>query len=93
MRSRFMDSDVPASFRHAGPRRWAMSIASAGAAAGLVTYQSSFQETVAAACQGIATDTAYTECERRVSQQLADERLGYIVRSQVIEGAAGGGMR
>jgi hypothetical protein len=93
MRSRFMGGDVPASLLHAGPRRWALSIALAGAAAGLVACQSSFQETVAAECQGMAADTAYTECERRVSQQLADERLRYIVRSQVIGGGAGGGMR
>jgi hypothetical protein len=44
----------------------------------------------AAECRGIATDTAYTECERKLSQQLADERLGYIVRSQVIDGPPGG---
>jgi hypothetical protein len=38
----------------------------------------------AAECRGIATDTAYAECERRLSQELADQRLSYIVRSQVI---------
>jgi hypothetical protein len=37
----------------------------------------------AAECKGIATDTAYAECERRLSQQLADEQLGYIVWSQL----------
>jgi hypothetical protein len=93
MRSRFMGGDVPASCPHAGPRRWALSIALAGAAAGLVACQTSFQEMVAAECHGIVTDTAYEGCERRVSQQLADERLRYIVRSQVIGGGAGGGMR
>jgi hypothetical protein len=30
-----------------------------------------FQQMAAAECQGIATDTAYAECERRLSQQLA----------------------
>jgi hypothetical protein len=43
-----------------------------------------FQQMAAAECQGMATDTAYAECERRLSQELADQRLGYIVRSQVI---------
>jgi hypothetical protein len=47
----------------------------------------------AAECKGIAADTAYAECERRVSQQLADERLGYIVRSQMSGARVGGGMR
>ena len=51
------------------------------------------QEIAAAQCRGIAADTAYAECERRVSQQLAHERLGHIVRSQVIGGGVGGGMR
>lgn len=89
MRSRFMGGDVPASFPDAGARRWVLSIALAGAAAGLVACQTSFQEMVAAECHGIVTDTAYAECERRISQQLADERLGYIVRSQAIGGGAG----
>jgi hypothetical protein len=43
-----------------------------------------FQQMAAAECAGSATDTAYADCERRLAQQLADERLGYIVRSQVI---------
>jgi hypothetical protein len=41
----------------------------------------SFQQMAAAECQGIASDVAYAKC---VSQQLADQRLGYIVRSQPI---------
>jgi hypothetical protein len=65
-------------------RRWALSIALASAALGLASCESSFHEMAAAECQGIATDTAYAECERRLSQELADERLGYIVRSQPI---------
>jgi hypothetical protein len=44
----------------------------------------SFMQMAAAECQGIATDIAYAECERRLSQELADQRLGYIVRSQVV---------
>jgi hypothetical protein len=47
----------------------------------------------AAECKGIAADIAYAECERRLSQELADERLGYIVRSQVIGGPRAGAMR
>jgi hypothetical protein len=43
-----------------------------------------FQQMAAAECAGSATDTAYAACERKLAQQLADERLGYIVRSQVI---------
>jgi hypothetical protein len=42
-----------------------------------------FQQMAAAPCAGSATDTAYADCERRLAQQLADERLGDIVRSQV----------
>jgi hypothetical protein len=79
----------PVCSRYAELRRWALSIVLAGAVTGLVACQSSFQETVAAECQGIATDTAYEGCERRVSQQWADERLGYIVRSQAIGGPMG----
>ena len=58
-------------------------MALASAALGLASCESSFHEMAAAECQGIATDTAYVECERSMSQQLADERLGYIVRSQM----------
>jgi hypothetical protein len=47
----------------------------------------------AAQCRRIAADTAYAECERRVSQQLADERLGYIVRSQMSGARVGRGLR
>jgi hypothetical protein len=74
----------PVRSHYAGPCRWALSIALAGAALGLALCESSFRERAAAECKGVATDTAYAECERRVSQQLADERLGYIVRSQPI---------
>jgi hypothetical protein len=78
---------------YAGPCRWALSIALAGVAAGLASCESSFREMAAAECRGIAADTAYAECERRVSQQLADERLGYIVRSQMSGARVGRGMR
>jgi len=37
-----------------------------------------------AICADIATDTAYEHCRRRLAEQLAEERLGYIVRSQVV---------
>ena len=43
-----------------------------------------FQQMSAAECAGIATDTAYEACQRNLAQRLADERLGYIVRSQVV---------
>ena len=61
-----------------------LSIALVGGVVILAACGPSFQQMAAAECQGIATDTAYAECARRLSQQLADERLGYIVRSQVI---------
>jgi hypothetical protein len=44
----------------------------------------SFQQMSEAECAGIATDTAYEACQRNLAQRLADERLGYIVRSQVV---------
>jgi hypothetical protein len=43
-----------------------------------------FQQMSEAECAGIATDTAYEACQRNLAQRLADERLGYIVRSQVV---------
>jgi outer membrane lipopolysaccharide assembly protein LptE/RlpB len=43
-----------------------------------------FQQMSEVDCAGIATDTAYEACQRRLARQLADERLGYIVRSQVV---------
>ena len=43
-----------------------------------------FQQMSRAECAGIATDTAYEACQRNLAQRLADERLGYIVRSQVV---------
>jgi hypothetical protein len=43
----------------------------------------SFEQQVATECQGMATDTAYEGCRRRLAQDLADRRLGYIVRSQM----------
>ena len=49
----------------------------------------SFQQMAAAACKDSASAAAYPECERKLSQQLADERLGYIVRSQVMDNPAG----
>jgi hypothetical protein len=58
-----------------------LSIALAGGVLILVACGPSFQQMAAAECQGIATDTAYSEC---ISQQLAEQRLGYIVRSQPI---------
>ena len=61
-----------------------LSIAAVGGVVILAAGGPSFHQMAAAECQGIATDTAYAECERRLSQQLADERLGYLVRSQVI---------
>jgi hypothetical protein len=78
---------------HVGLSGWSLSIALVGVAIGLTSCESSFQEMAAAECRGIAVDTAYAECERRVSQQLADERLGYIVRSQMSGARIGGGMR
>jgi hypothetical protein len=73
--------------------RSGLSIALLGAAAGLASCGPSLQEVVASECKGIVDDTAYAECERRIFQQLADERLSYIVGSQVIGGRAGGGIR
>jgi hypothetical protein len=61
-----------------------LSVALLGGVVILAACGPSVQQMAAAECQGIATDTAYAECERRLSQQLADERLGYIVPSQVI---------
>ena len=43
-----------------------------------------FQQMSEVDCAGIATDTAYEGCQRNLAQRLADERLGYIVRSQVV---------
>jgi hypothetical protein len=43
-----------------------------------------FKQAVAIDCQGIANEMAYADCEQRLAQQWADERLGYIVRSQII---------
>lgn len=43
-----------------------------------------FQQTVAIDCQGIANEMAFADCQRRLAEQLEDERLGYIVRSQVV---------
>ena len=43
-----------------------------------------FQEMAAVECAGMATDTAYENCQRSLARQLADERLGYIVRSQAV---------
>jgi hypothetical protein len=43
-----------------------------------------FQQMSEAECAGVATDTAYETCQRNLVQRLADERLGFIVRSQVV---------
>jgi hypothetical protein len=72
---------------------WSLSIALVSIAIGLTSCESSFQEMAAAQCRGIAAETAYAECERRVSQQLADERLGYVMRSQMTGARFSGGMR
>ena len=79
-----MPGYVLALFWTCGPFRRGLSIGLLGGGVILAACGPSFQQMAAAECQGIATDTAYAECERRLSQQLADERLGYIVRSQVI---------
>jgi hypothetical protein len=78
-----MPGAVLALFWTCWPFRRGLSIALLGGVVILAACGSSFQQMAAAECQGIATDTAYAECERRLSQQLAEERLGYIVRSQV----------
>jgi hypothetical protein len=44
----------------------------------------SFQQRAASECAGISTDTAYEDCRRSLAEQLADQRLGYIARSQVV---------
>jgi hypothetical protein len=66
---------------------WAYSgvaVALVGGVAILAACGPSFQQMAAAECHGIASDVAYAECERRLSQQLANERLDYIVRTQPI---------
>jgi hypothetical protein len=73
--------------RPAGPiRKSAASVATIALAGVLVlpACGPTFQQMAAADCAGIATDTAYEDCRRRLAEQLADERLGYIVRSQVV---------
>jgi hypothetical protein len=71
------------------PFRQGLSIALFGGVLILPACGPSFQQMAAAECQGVRTDTAYAECERRLSQELAEERLGYIMRSQVTGGPAG----
>jgi hypothetical protein len=88
-----MADGVLASFSPCWLVGWSLSIARVSAAAGPASCGPSFQQMAATECQGIATDTAYAECERKLSQELADERLGYIVRSQMSGGRAGGGIR
>jgi hypothetical protein len=51
--------------------------------AALAACATAYQDQVAATCQGIASDVAYEDCERRVARSLSDQRLDYIVRSQV----------
>jgi hypothetical protein len=68
---------------------WGVTVALLGGVAILAACGPSFQQIAAAECQGLATATAYAECERRLSQHLANERLDYIVRSQVIDGPRG----
>ena len=70
--------------------RLGLSMVLLGGVATLAACGPSFQRMAAAECKGSPTDAAYAACERSLSQQLADERLGYIVRSQVINGMAGG---
>jgi hypothetical protein len=48
-----------------------VAIALLGGAAILAACGPSFQQMAAADCQSVATDTAYAERERRLSQQLA----------------------
>jgi hypothetical protein len=85
-----MADRVPALFWGCWLLQRSLSIALVGGVAILAACGPSFQQMTAAECQGIATDTAYAECERRLSQKLAEERLDYIVRSQVIRGPGGG---
>jgi hypothetical protein len=51
---------------------------------GLAACGPTFQQMAATECAGIATDTAYQDCRQSLARRLADERLGYIVRSQVV---------
>ncbi len=81
---------VPSLFSPCWPLRSVLTVALVGGVVVLVACGPTFQQMAAVDCKGIATDTAYAECERRLSQELADERLGYIVRSQVIGGPPGG---
>jgi hypothetical protein len=71
----------------AGPiRKTAASVATIALAGVLVlpACGPTFQQMATAICADIATDTAYEHCRRRLAEQLAEERLGYIVRSQVV---------
>jgi hypothetical protein len=67
-----MAGHVPALFWSCWLLRRGLSIAVVGGVVILAACGPSFQQMAAAECQGIATDTAYAECERRLSQQLAD---------------------
>ncbi|HEX2139033.1 MAG TPA: hypothetical protein VHG33_04905 [Woeseiaceae bacterium] len=51
---------------------------------GLAACGPTFQQMAATECAGIATDTAYQDCRQSLARRLADERLGYIVRSQAV---------
>jgi hypothetical protein len=71
----------------AGPiKKTAASVATIALAGVLVlpACGPTFQQMATAICADIATDTAYEHCRRRLAEQLAEERLGYIVRSQVV---------
>ena len=71
----------------AGPiKKTAASVATIALAGVLVlpACGPTFQQMATAICADIATDTAYEHCRRRLAEQLAEERLGHIVRSQVV---------